>query len=196
MDEADSLLSMFMSLGTTDHGTLVQQFIQIVGERNVSEDTVAFFLEANNWNLQAGISSYYDQGRIFMPTCNPQAELIDDVTIGEGDEVEPGRPFTKTWRLRNIGNEPWPISACLVRVSGNIEAEEDILPVPDIQPGEEVDAVVRMLAPSEEGSHASSWRLRHSEGVVAYFGDEIWVIIEVSESGTLDIIQQLSATRF
>lgn len=92
-------------MGTTDHGTLVDQFSQIIPD--CGEGIPQFFLEASNWNLQAAIMSYFDYGggqqgvsSNVMATM-PEAELVDDVTVGDGEDIPPNVVFQKTWRLRN-----------------------------------------------------------------------------------------------
>src|ERR1700690_4030842 len=50
-------------------------------------------------------------------TCN-WAQFIADVTIPDGTSVTPGATFTKTWRLKNIGNCTWSTSYALVFSSG------------------------------------------------------------------------------
>lgn len=44
----DELLSTFMAMGTSDHETLCQQFMQVV---QIDPSAAQFFLEATNWNL-------------------------------------------------------------------------------------------------------------------------------------------------
>jgi hypothetical protein len=45
---------------------------------------------------------------------------MDDITIGEGEEISPNTEFVKTWRIRNSGWTDWPEGTVLVctRVSG------------------------------------------------------------------------------
>ena len=45
------------------------------------------------------------------------AAFVRDVTIPDGTIVEPGRDFTKTWRLKNVGTCSWTTAYALVFVS-------------------------------------------------------------------------------
>eukprot|EP00041_Stephanoeca_diplocostata_P009124 m.139075 g.139075 ORF g.139075 m.139075 type:complete len:307 (+) comp17611_c0_seq1:263-1183(+) len=192
---AEDLLGMFMSMGTTDHAELVEQFLQVIP--GAPRDAAQFFLEANNFNLQAAILTYMDEGgtlAVSQSLSVPMAEFVCDVTIGEGEEIPPEAVFTKTWRLRNIGQEPWPQSTVLYFCQGDRMQGPDYVRVPALPPGAEADVAVDLRAPPTVGSYAGSWRLLHHEGGGgAYFGNEIWVIITVSHSGMLDTLQQLDA---
>lgn len=193
---ADDLLSMFATMGTSDHNTLVEQFQQIVPDAGPEE--AQFFLEANNWSLQPAIMSYFDNGgQTFnrRPQCNPQAELVCDVTIAEGEEVPPHVRFQKTWRLRNTGAEQWPPSTVLNYCQGDVMHAPQFVKVPPLLPGEMCDVSVNLVSPPQVGQYASSWRLAHNEGMHTMFGDEIWVLITVAD-GTLPLAQQFAATSF
>jgi len=95
------------------------------------------------------------------------AAFIDDVTIPDGTEMEPGELFTKTWRLRNNGSCNWTTSYRLVFVSG------DQMDGPDLQefttdwiyPGFDVDVSVDLVAPSEPGTYIGYWKLQNESGV-------------------------------
>eukprot|EP01147_Barroeca_monosierra_P003335 gene3335-8264_t len=197
MDDSDTLLNMFMALGTTDHSALVDQFKQVA---KIDDDSIAsFFLEANNWNLQGAVWSYYEQGassQIFVREQQPSAELAADLTTTESGLLSPGQSFTKTWRLRNTGTCQWPTTSVLRFLEGAQMNAPCEVPVPCIGPGEVTDVSVTFLAPTEIGQHVASWRLKHSDGVTEFFGDNIWVIVNVSEEGTLDIAAALQSTSF
>jgi hypothetical protein len=98
--------------------------------------------------------------------CNI-AGFIDDVTIPDGTEMEPGESFTKTWRLRNNGSCNWTDGYELVFVSG------DQMDGPTVQefttdwiyPGFEVDVSVDLVAPSEPGTYIGYWKLQNEAGV-------------------------------
>ena len=63
-----------------------------------------------------------------------------DVTIPDGMEVNPGRNFTKTWRLINSGTCPWTADYSLVWFSGAELTQQLEIQLPNIvNPGEVVD---------------------------------------------------------
>jgi hypothetical protein len=98
--------------------------------------------------------------------CNI-AGFIDDVTIPDGTEMEPGESFTKTWRLRNNGSCNWTDDYKLVFFSG------DQMDGPTVQefttdwiyPGYEVDVSVDLVAPSAPGTYIGYWKLQNAAGV-------------------------------
>jgi len=189
---ADDLLSMFMSMGTSDHETLVNQFQQVV---QIDPAAAHFFLEATNWNLAVAVGTFMDQGGQlgnFQTQNLPAGELVCDVTFGEGEEINPGSQFTKTWRLRNSGAAAWERGAMLVPVrSGETMGAPEFVHVNPLAPGEVADISVVLQAPRECGSYASAWRLRDQHN---YFSEEIWVIITVSEGGMLTALQGMNNT--
>ncbi len=95
------------------------------------------------------------------------AGFIDDVTIPDGTEMDPGETFTKTWRLRNNGSCNWTDAYKLVFVSG------DQMDGPTLQefttdwiyPGFEVDVSVDLVAPTEPGTYIGYWKLQNESGV-------------------------------
>eukprot|EP00050_Salpingoeca_kvevrii_P000319 m.145921 g.145921 ORF g.145921 m.145921 type:complete len:274 (-) comp10086_c2_seq4:306-1127(-) len=192
MASADELLTLFASMGTTDHDTLVTQFTQVAG---ADPDTARFFLEANNWSLQEAISSFFEYGGAGMVHSQqaPEAQFVCDVTIGEGEEIPPGVVFDKTWRIRNSGGAPWPSDTVLQYARGEHMEGPSFVAVPSLAPGEVTDVTVKLRSPRTVGQYAASWRLCCSLGT---FGEEIWVVITVAEGGTLPILQQLHATSF
>eukprot|EP00040_Diaphanoeca_grandis_P015480 m.79060 g.79060 ORF g.79060 m.79060 type:complete len:282 (-) comp25176_c0_seq1:316-1161(-) len=194
---ADELLAGFMSMGTTDHTTLIQQFLAVIN--GAPPDAAQFFLEANNMNLQAAIASYLDQGGTGAVTHamsqTPLAEFMCDVTIGEGEEVPPGTVFQKTWRVRNIGDTAWPAETTLNFMQGERLGGPAMIGVPPLEPGAVTDLSVSLQSPSSVGMFAASWRLGYVyNGVPSYFGEEIWVVITVSEGGMLDALQRMHAS--
>mgnify|MGYP001155752331 CR=1 FL=1 len=48
-----------------------------------------------------------------------QAAFAGDVTIPDNTVLEEGQAFSKTWRVRNSGDQPWPVGVRLVYVTGD-----------------------------------------------------------------------------
>ncbi|KAJ1525902.1 hypothetical protein ONE63_009091 [Megalurothrips usitatus] len=179
-----TLLQQFSCMGTTDKDDLVRQLQKLVGH-NMNWSTAAFFLDMNNWNLQAAVCSYFDtQSPVFSMV------LVRDVTIGEGESVPPDTQFTKTWRVQNNGDEEWPHGCCLQFTGGVQLCESERIYVEPIQPSAVTDISVEMRSPPTPGIYQSKWRMVTPTG--SYFGDVIWVILTVAEGGTLALTQQLS----
>ncbi len=111
--------------------------------------------------------------------------FIDDITIPDGTEMQPGESFTKTWRLRNDGSCNWNPSYRLVFVSGSQMGGPSSQEFTDewIFPGYEVDVSVDLVAPTEAGTHIGNWKLQSDTGTIfglAPFGAAFYVEIVVA----------------
>lgn len=181
------LLQQFSSLGTTDKEVLIAEFQKLLGNQ-LNPAGCAFFLDMNNWNLQAAICSYYDFDQPSLKL--PELAFISDVTVGEGEAVPPNTTFTKTWRVGNSGEEPWPPGCQLRFCAGENLANTDRVVLDVLQPRDTADISVEMHSPIQPGVYQSQWRMCTATGM--YFGEPIWVIITVAEGGVLGVTQQLS----
>lgn len=77
-------------------------------------------------------------------------------------QMAPGTQFTKIWRLKNVGEVPWPQGTRMVFVGGDQMTTEMSVPLSRataVMPGEEVDVAVEMIAPTEHGRYLGYWRL-------------------------------------
>lgn len=82
----------------------------------------------------------------------------------------------KIWRLRNEGQESWPLGTVLEHVGGDSLATTTRVPVVStVEPGSEVEIAVDMSAPERPGRYVSFWKLADSEGV--RFGQRVWADI-------------------
>lgn len=109
-----------------------------------------------------------------------QSRFISDVTVEDGTQFAAGASFVKIWKMRNIGSTAWPEPTRLVFVGGDTLTNTEAVIVPSIQPNEEVDITVDMLAPSSPGRYVSKFRLCTPEGT--RFGHCVWADITVVES--------------
>ncbi|XP_033217192.1 protein ILRUN [Belonocnema kinseyi] len=185
-DLDQNLLQQFSCMGTTDKDDLVKQLQRLLAGNQLNETTATFFLDMNNWNLQAAICSYLD---FEVPHKLPSMALLCDSTIGEGESVPPNTKFQKSWNIQNSGTETWPEGICLKHTGGITMGDCVSVPVPQLPPKDTMELSVILTSPTELGVFQSKWRMMTSTG--SYFGDIIWVIITVSESGTLAVTQQL-----
>lgn len=95
------------------------------------------------------------------------ARLVSHVTVPDGQEFGPDVTFTKTWKLRNDGSQPWAANFVFVRVSRVEDALSAPLSVPlgqEVAPGWEVDVTVTMRTPVQSGVYENFWRLSTPEG--------------------------------
>ncbi|CAH1107334.1 unnamed protein product [Psylliodes chrysocephalus] len=185
IDIEQSFLQQFSCMGTTDRDELIQQLQKLLGTQ-LNYSTAAFFLDMNNWNLQAAVCSYFDYEN---PNPLPQMKLVADPFANENESVEPNVRFKKTWHVSNSGNETWPTN-CYAQCSDGHNLGGDRVPLPCLNPGEGFQLSVELEGPSVPGIYQSKWRLCTSKG--SYFGDPMWVIVTVVEEGTIALTNQLS----
>lgn len=96
------------------------------------------------------------------------ANLISE-TIPDGQIMQPGQSFWKTWRLKNNGSCTWNLAYRLVYWDDNLMDGKLEYPLGEIvNPGEEADITILLNAPTTNGNHKSSWKLLSDTGV--YFG--------------------------
>jgi len=187
MEVDQCLIGKFSSMGTTDKDVLVSQFCNLLG-LHVDKKTCEFFLEMNNWNLQAAIGAYYDYKT--PQTKVPVMSFIRDVTIGEGESVPPNTEFMKTWCIQNEGDESWPINCTLRFVNGDKLQAPDWVSVSSLGSKEVSNVSVKMQSPAEPGIYQGQWKMFNQ--AMMPFGDVIWVIITVEAGGLLGVTQQMS----
>ncbi|WP_160317456.1 NBR1-Ig-like domain-containing protein [Ornatilinea apprima] len=111
-----------------------------------------------------------------------------DVTVPDGTPLRPGEPFTKTWRLVNVGLESWTPEFALVWFSGDtmsLYKEQSLRVV--VAPGEALELSVEMIAPEKPGSYQSNWKLRAADGTLFGLGPHgnspFWAKIQVEDIG-------------
>ena len=112
------------------------------------------------------------------------AAFVKDVTIPDGSNLTPGKTFTKTWRLQNVGSCSWNSSYALIFVSGDGMGAPSVVGLSgNVNPGETVDVTVNLVSPSKKGHYRSYWKLRNSSGVLFGIGTQadtaFWVDVNV-----------------
>jgi len=110
------------------------------------------------------------------------ARFVRDVSIFDGTQMAGGTAFTKIWRLKNVGEVPWPAGTRMLFVGGDqMGASEMCVPLSragPVLPGEEVDVAVEMVAPKEVGRYLGYWRLIGPQ-CRRKFGQRVWCHIQV-----------------
>jgi hypothetical protein len=114
-----------------------------------------------------------------------QARFVKHVTVPDGSVLPGGASFTKTWCFRNESNEPWPAGSRIIFVGKNSDqmgGPNEVEVGRAVEPGQEVDVSVPLVAPSEPGSYVGFWRMGDSTG--KRFGQRVRVQIQVQGSDT------------
>jgi hypothetical protein len=111
-------------------------------------------------------------------TCRDDSAFVSDVTVPDGAHFAPNNIFRKTWRLRNTGNCAWDDSYRLTFLSGDRMSGPRSAPLADtVQPGEEVDVSVTLIAPESAGTYQGQWQMFAPDGTP--FGIRPYVLILV-----------------
>jgi len=113
--------------------------------------------------------------------CKLAARFVRDVTIFDGTQMAPGTQFTKIWRLKNVGEVPWPPGTRMLFVGGDQMTTDMSVPLSRstaVLPGEEVDVAVEMTAPTEHGRYLGYWRLTGPH-MRRKFGQKVWCHVQV-----------------
>jgi hypothetical protein len=109
--------------------------------------------------------------------CVNDAEFVEDLTIPDLTQVEPGEELDKRWMVQNSGSCDWDSGYRLVNVGGDgFEGPEDIALFP-ARAGSSAVLQVMLRAPQDPGEHISRWQARSPDGQP--FGDEVFVYILV-----------------
>ncbi|XP_073999794.1 protein ILRUN isoform X2 [Rhodnius prolixus] len=193
MDQMDivdqQLLRQFSCLGTTDKDELVKQ-LQILVGNNLSSTSAHFFLDMNDWNLQAAVGSYFD---FASPVKLPSMCLAkDDIsTLNNEITAPPNTSIRKIWMLLNNGDETWP-EGCFLQFSGGdlMSSWERLTIVGPVLPGQTAMLIADLKSPAQPGIYKSKWRLATPTGT--YFGDTIWIIMSVIENEPSELVKQMS----
>lgn len=132
--------------------------------------------------------------------CTDRAQFIKDFTIPDGTVLAPNAPFTKTWRIKNIGTCTWTTAYQLVfdkgdKLGGLDSVSFDTAASPKtVAPGQTVDVSVNLTASNTVGTYTGYWKFKNDKAVafgVVRFGNiyqavsqtPFWVKIKVPGTG-------------
>jgi len=120
-----------------------------------------------------------------VPSACDKAAFVTDVTIQDGTVFAPNAPFTKTWRLKNVGTCTWTTSYKLVFQSGDQMSGPASLNLPtSVAPDQTVDISVNLTAPATAGHYRGYWILNNASGASFGIGTNstspFWVDINVA----------------
>jgi len=113
-----------------------------------------------------------------------KARFVKDVTGCNDVPVPAESAITRTWRVRNDSNEPWPDKVELIHVGGDDITAGVTAVRGQVAPGSEVDITVRGVAPLNAGAHHSHFRLQEVGG--KRFGQRLSTKIVVSTETSSD----------
>ena len=109
--------------------------------------------------------------------CINDARFVEDLTIPDGQQVEPGDVLDKRWSVLNVGSCDWGAGYHLIRIDdGPIGARPELALYP-ARAGEAGVWSVQITAPNQTGNQLASWQAQAPDGTL--FGDPVFVLIEV-----------------
>ena len=112
-----------------------------------------------------------------VKSCTNGMAYVSDVTIPDGQRMNQGEGFRKTWRVQNTGTCTWTSDYTFGYVSGEQMSGRTINIPGIVGPGQTVDLSVDMIAPYADGTFQGNWQMRSPQGM--NFGQTIWVKIQV-----------------
>ena len=112
-----------------------------------------------------------------------RALFVEDITIPDNTQIDPGSPFTKIWLLRNDGSCTWTKDYTIVFDSGDqMGGPETIAISNDVPPGHALEISVNLVAPTESKTYRGNWMIKNASGDIfglSDFNDPFWVIVKV-----------------
>jgi Ig-like domain-containing protein len=103
--------------------------------------------------------------------------FVSDVTIPDNTPVDPGKKFTKTWKVKNSGTCAWDAGFKFAFVTGDAMGGETFTLPSSVTAGAVTDISVSMTAPNKAGTIRGDWRMSTAGG--QFFGDQVYVQIVV-----------------
>jgi hypothetical protein len=100
--------------------------------------------------------------------------------------MSPGQPFTKRWRVQNIGACTWDSTYTFGYVQGNTQYSQmggqRVKVNKIVPPGAMYDVAVNLVAPTAPGTYQGWWQFRNDLG--QNFGERVYVGITVPSPAT------------
>jgi hypothetical protein len=121
------------------------------------------------------------------PALSPTASCngllyIKDVTIPDNTQMDPGKKFTKTWLVQNTGGCAWQPGFKFMLIGGNPMGGSTLVLSTAVNPGDQYQLSVPMIAPSQPGKANGTWKMADANGT--FFGDPLTVVIVVNSGAT------------
>lgn len=129
-----------------------------------------------------------------------RSAFMRDVTLPDGDAIELGQRFCKTWELQNVGKVVWEGRqlVCMddevmifTRNGERLDVASPLSPdvrrvsIPRTLPGETVQISVWFTAPNIPGSVLSYWKMVHDDGTPCFPDSQgVWVKLRVITPST------------
>ncbi|HET9912749.1 MAG TPA: NBR1-Ig-like domain-containing protein [Anaerolineales bacterium] len=107
--------------------------------------------------------------------------FVSDVSIPDNTPVDPGKTFTKTWKVKNAGSCAWDAGFKFAFVTGDAMSGTTYTLPSSVAAGAVTDISVSMTAPNKSGTVRGDWRMQTAGG--QFFGDQVYVQVVVGGGG-------------
>lgn len=104
-------------------------------------------------------------------TRGDRSEFVADLTVPDGSPVVRDTLVTKVWQLRNAGVVAWHGRRLVrrgPRTGTTVIGSPAEVPVPDTEPGDEVEIAVELRAPMLPGTAMALFKMLDAEGRLAF----------------------------
>ncbi|MBE9479494.1 MAG: hypothetical protein IMY80_05965 [Chloroflexi bacterium] len=109
--------------------------------------------------------------------CVNDAEFVDDLTIPDRSNVEPGAELDKRWEVRNSGSCDWEDGYLLVRIGSDRFIGVDEIALFPARAGKNAIWQVVLTVPLDPGEYIGRWQALSPEGQL--FGEEVYIWVYV-----------------
>ncbi|MEE9513142.1 MAG: NBR1-Ig-like domain-containing protein [Anaerolineales bacterium] len=109
--------------------------------------------------------------------CANDAEFVDDLTIPDRSNVEPGAELDKRWEVRNSGSCDWEDGYLLVRIGSDRFIGADEIALYPARAGKNAVWQVVLTVPFDPGEYIGRWQALSPEGQL--FGEEVYIWVYV-----------------
>lgn len=155
--------------------------IGYAGDSGSATETSLFFtVQYLNKGARGYAVDYVIDPALLLDSVVPpleESQFGADVTVPDGTIYAPGVFFKKIWQVRNSGNTTWGNGYRLAFFADNPMGAGAAVPIPTVKPGESVQVAVDLVAPLQEGSYQTTWKLQNANG--AFFGAILYAQIVV-----------------
>jgi hypothetical protein len=116
--------------------------------------------------------------------CTNDLRFVSDITYPDDTVVAPGQEIEKVWLVQNNGTCNWEADYTLRNVGGSPMGSSTIVALYPVRSGGEYEISITFYAPTDAGTHNSSWQAHGPEGEP--FGQAFYIQIYVDP----DLVQE------
>lgn len=110
-----------------------------------------------------------------IKNCTNDLVFLDDLTLPDGTQVDPGTELEKEWKVKNSGTCNWNEDYSVRFVSGSELGAVSPQTLVPARNGAEAVIRITITAPAEPGRYSSTWRAYGGDGQP--FGE--WFSVEI-----------------